>query len=344
MVLALHFFYYPLKMEGWPAKLARGLELGWSGVDLFFVLSGFLICGILLDNRESPVYFRVFYLRRFCRIMPLYLAFVVSFLILRQFVTMAALFVEQTPAWSYPFFLQNFFMGTLGESGGMWLGISWSLAIEEHFYLILPALVWLLPRRWLIPLFVGGIILSPALRAIDSTGIRAYVWTPMRLDGLAAGALLAVLMRRADFTAWLERRKRLVGAALVAMACATAVSLVFPFLGNGKNHSWFTALYCLLLMSALTDAVTPLSRVLKSRLFVWFGTLSYGLYLIHQPVNYALHWLVAGKAAPTISSLTDAAMTFLAICTTLALAWASFRFFESPVLRWGHGFKYVGTH
>lgn len=145
------------------------LYLTSSGVELFFVLSGFLIGGILLDHRQTSNYFRVFYLRRACRILPLY------FLMLGLFVCCRAtristwpyfgwLFGQPFPMLSYATFTQNVLMGLRGDLGPHWLGVTWSLAIEEQFYLFIPLLIYFLPRRALVLVLTAGILMAPVLR------------------------------------------------------------------------------------------------------------------------------------------------------------------------------------
>jgi peptidoglycan/LPS O-acetylase OafA/YrhL len=112
-----------------------------SGVDLFFVLSGFLIGSILLDNREAANQFKVFYLRRFCRILPIYFVWIALFFVLGKLLLNDWLFASRYPAWSYPTFTQNFFMSNIGGFGAGWLAVTWSLAIEEQFYLTAPLLI-----------------------------------------------------------------------------------------------------------------------------------------------------------------------------------------------------------
>ena len=131
--------------------LAAGL-LTWSGVDLFFVLSGFLIGGILLDARESPRYFQTFYIRRAYRIFPLY--GVMTFLFLMRHLPFRLLpghFGDVSPLtipwWSYVTLTQNFWMAQQGWYGAVAMAVTWSLAVEEQFYLTIPLLVWKLPSR-----------------------------------------------------------------------------------------------------------------------------------------------------------------------------------------------------
>jgi peptidoglycan/LPS O-acetylase OafA/YrhL len=127
--------------------LARSLSLSWSGVDLFFVLSGFLIGGILLDYKNGRYYFKTFYIRRICRIFPLY--FIWLFIFLWAFYTippssmLSGLLNNPLPFWVYLTFTQNIAMSYTGLMGVEWLAVTWSLAIEEQFYLFL---TWLIHR------------------------------------------------------------------------------------------------------------------------------------------------------------------------------------------------------
>jgi peptidoglycan/LPS O-acetylase OafA/YrhL len=187
--------------------LRAAFRLSWTGVDLFFVLSGFLIGGILLDARDSRRYFRTFYVRRFCRILPLY------WLLLAAFA--AALWLhashgwfEGSPAvdhpapwWAYLTFTQNFYYAA-GHFESNLLALSWSLAVEEQFYLTLPPLVWLLPRRALAAVLCLAAGAAPLFRhwvyqsgAFPVPGNAAYVLPVCRMDALALGVLGALLVR-----------------------------------------------------------------------------------------------------------------------------------------------------
>src|SRR6476620_6746086 len=141
---------------------------GFSGVDLFFVLSGFLITGILLRAKTRPDYFKNFYTRRALRIWPLYYA-VLILLLLPNSLTHLNL---ASPRWSYLLYIQNLFPGFPAASGPLY--ITWSLAIEEQFYLIWPPIVLLLNRQWLARLAISLVILSPVLRYALPTSVPTY--------------------------------------------------------------------------------------------------------------------------------------------------------------------------
>lgn len=184
-------------------RLSYLTTYGWMGVDLFFVLSGFLITGILLDSKPAKTYFRNFYARRCLRIWPLYYSvLLVMFLavpwLLPQFA--GEIFHRSHPWWSYPFFVQNFLVADPSQGVGP-LGVSWSLAMEELFYLVWPAFVRFLSGRQLQAVAWAVLLLSPVLRLLFVSRHWLIYSNPFcRIDGLMAGALLAILVREFAFT------------------------------------------------------------------------------------------------------------------------------------------------
>jgi len=151
----------------WSLQLMKGMNLAWTGVDLFFVLSGFLIGGILLDQGRANNFFQVFYVRRALRILPPYFLLLLSYLVTKMWLAptkpseAAGLLVPSPPLWIYGTFLQNFYFAGTGASGTPWLSATWSLAVEEQFYLCLPFLIFLVPSARLGPVLVGLIVPVP---------------------------------------------------------------------------------------------------------------------------------------------------------------------------------------
>ena len=327
----------------------RAISATWSGVDLFFVLSGFLIAGVLLDHRDTSNYFRVFYLRRICRIFPLY------FLLLGLFVCVGAspvsaaprflwVFANPMPIWSYATFTQNIFMGIRSDFGSHWLGITWSLAIEEQFYLVLPLLIYLLPRRSiLLSSFLAAVLAAPVLRYV-SPGLHAVVDMPWRADSLLSGASLALLVRWHPFLSAVRRARRLLLAIFVTLLLGTVAMIMAPtagrwLLGAIFGHFWLACLYSAFILVAFADTEPHLGRLLRSRVLVWFGNLSYAIYMFHEGVSGVLYGLFR-SGPPEIRTPSDAWITLMALCATLLLALLSYRFFEGPILRLGHRARY----
>ena len=231
MVLVFHFVGTTLATNAVERVIVGVTNYGAYGVELFFVLSGFLITGILYDAREKPNYFRNFFMRRVLRIFPLYygvliLVFVVAPLIpLLRGPSLDFLVEHQIWAWLYAV---NIYIAKEGDWSFSYLEHFWSLCVEEHFYLFWPAVVFLLVRR---PRVLLAVCLATAFGAMLArlTGSvmglswwTTYVLTPFRLDGLALGAFLAVLVRQPG---GLERLVR----ALPRVAAVVGVLLVLSF-------------------------------------------------------------------------------------------------------------------
>ena len=325
----------------------------WTGVDLFFVLSGFLISGILLDTRGSKRYFANFYARRILRIFPLYyLVLFLAFVVLPMFPAVdgvlapqeEGLTVEETPAqWRYWSFLTNVSIVAYGWTHG-WVDISWSLAIEEQFYLVWPLVIWLCPPRLVAPLCAVILVAEPIARiyarAIDYPALWLYVLTWYRLDGLAIGALLAVAQRR-GLLPTLDRWVPLVLIAAVAGIIACTILGGHPWWWNRRIQQYGYSLIAIvggaMLVSAINrpaDSVWP--RLLSMGWLRAFGKYSFALYLIHLPVMRAVRAYVFDPLEYATLGIAPwlAQLLFYAAATApaFALAWLSWRCFEGPIL------------
>jgi peptidoglycan/LPS O-acetylase OafA/YrhL len=200
MVLMTHLFGVVTRPGSLFAYALVPLRLNWTGVDLFFVLSGFLIGGILLDARESSNYFRVFYTRRFFRIVPIY---VVLLLAVGLAMCMSSagiigkyeeILVGRLPWWYFAVFLQNIGMSLHDAWGTFLLAPTWSLAVEEQFYLTLPLVIRFLDRRALLRCILFAIVAAPLLRVFffHRDPAHLFVWytlMPCRADALLLGVL-----------------------------------------------------------------------------------------------------------------------------------------------------------
>jgi len=319
------------------------LNLSWSGVDLFFVLSGFLIAGILIDHRGATNGLPVFYLRRICRIFPLYFLMLVLFFCLSSMVFSESpafrwLFHDPFPAWSYLTFTQNYFVGTFHDYGPKWLSVTWSLAIEEQFYLMMPLVVRFLPRRVLGGAIVAGILGAVLLRCW-SPGFHSFVDLPWRADALLCGGLLALLVRWEPFINTVRRHPLFVRTLFFIFLAGTAVMTLRPAEFGAFNLLWLAGLYSVFVLMAFAETEPVIGYLLRSPAMVWVGQISYGVYLFQQPVSGLLHGLIR-NSAPQMLNLADAGVTLLAVGVTLLLAHLSFHFFERPILRFAHRFQY----
>jgi peptidoglycan/LPS O-acetylase OafA/YrhL len=335
LVLLTHFFSYTMLGRTWtgiPKLIFTVTAFGWLGVDLFFILSGFLITGILFDTKGVKHYFRDFYMRRALRIFPLYLV-VLAFLF----------FFRQN---SGPFVLCGLLMATnlvglfgIPETlGGEAL---WSLSVEEHFYLIWP---WVIRNFSLVGATVISalvIVIEPAVRAywrFNVYDVYAYSW--FRFDGLALGALVSLFIRGAG-----RSRQTGLRAAALAACIAVAGGLVgLPFgimhrgnrLGAAFQFTVPETLFAALVLSIVTLAGSRYTAVFRSRILTFFGDLSYCLYVIHMIVMNEVD-AVVGRFIDVNNSLNSfsfvcvRALVVLLIC--IAVAYFSRRYFELPILR-----------
>jgi peptidoglycan/LPS O-acetylase OafA/YrhL len=293
LVLLLHF---TTDMEPAVGTLAAGVrsvfQIGWIGVDLFFVLSGFLITGILADNMGGDRYFSAFYARRALRILPVYfLAVFAAFHLLPRLFDGFDTGGAGTEA-AFWLFLMNFVQ--LPDQLARTVGHFWSLAIEEQFYLMWPLVVFLSTPRQARRIALLTVILSPIARYVAMRagvdGGSIYHFTPFRLDGLATGAFIALSMRDPAARVGLDRVSKIagIGAAAVAVVLYGPVHIPDPLSFRLDFTIGFSSL-CIGFGALLTRVVLAapnarLSRVLSGRALVTLGTYSYAMYLVHVPL------------------------------------------------------------
>jgi peptidoglycan/LPS O-acetylase OafA/YrhL len=327
----------------------RFAEFGWCGVDLFFVLSGFLITGILLDAREAPHYFKNFYARRALRIFPLYYAvliFCLGLLPLFPHLKVANFSrIAGDEAW-YFLYLQNYVMAWRGAFRHGILDVTWSLAIEEQFYLVWPFVVLLLRPRALLGLCLAVILFVPVLRGVALaywvSPLAVYVATPTRLDGLAAGAFAVLAVRQARSVQQLLPTSRL-------LAGAAGVGVLGVWL-TPKGYSWESPLTAtvgfsllavffaaMLLLAVGSRPGKLLHRTLTHPFMRAFGKYSYSMYLFHLPLRALLRDTVYNNSRfPTVggSRLPGQVLFYLAATAlTFAVSWLSWHLLEKQFLK-----------
>lgn len=319
---------------------------GWSGVDLFFVLSGFLITGILIDNRTAKHYFEVFYIRRVSRIFPLYYLFLIVFLLLQHYAPQIGLFSEglfanPLPIIPYFLYLQNFTMAAGGTFGNEFLAPTWSLAIEEQFYLLLPLFVRRSPRERLpinLLFFIG---LALVLRATLGHGtFIGFVLTPWRLDALFLGSLLAVVFRTPKLLDTLKSHLVWIKVAFGSLLLYLVYNVMTGPMGALDNLFTFALFYATLIFLSIVDNTSFLARFFRSAPLMNIGRVSYGIYIFHQLVNGILHDLLF-KRPPSFQDFSTVLTTLLAILVTYLLAQVTFRAFEKRFIAIGHKYRYA---
>jgi peptidoglycan/LPS O-acetylase OafA/YrhL len=254
---------------------------GWMGVDLFFVLSGFLITGILLDTKTSANYFKNFYVRRILRIWPLYFALLFFMFVMVRFISHSefeTVIQTSSPWWAFPLFLQNFLLPISTNAAGP-LAVTWSLAIEEQFYLVWPLVVRFCAPHALQRLAIAEICISPALRYyLALHHVNLYTNVFCRLDGLMAGALLALLIRRVDFAP----AKLLTRFWILLIVAAPLAFLAADLRAQWIVFTFTAAASAALLYVALFSPQKWLQAIMTNRFLIYSGLISYGLYLLHK--------------------------------------------------------------
>jgi peptidoglycan/LPS O-acetylase OafA/YrhL len=333
-VLLVVVFHAILYNPGSPDRLITAMEpYGHAGVNLFFVLSGFLITGILLNAKGRPAYFRNFYAKRALRIWPLYyLLLFIAFVIVPVLAHYANLAtgenanIQSRSKLVYILLLQNLWY-SLPTSPTL-LAMTWSLAIEEQFYVVWPGLVVLFSRKTLayvlglIILVTPGLRLWATLHGFADEAIYRMTW--FRLDGLSLGALLC-LWYLSDFFS------------LRVVRWVALSAIVVGLLGRPLSPSWMTdslmSLACFgLVMFAMWCSLTNSAA---GALFRWgrlryVGKVSYCLYLVHQPMYYALGGLLKKYAGVHVVANIVAAM--FGFVASLGIASLSWFLFESRIL------------
>jgi len=338
-VLLFHVFAWTMESgalarkdwSGVAAIVLKATKIGWLGVDLFFVLSGFLITGILLRDREKPRYFRNFYGRRVLRILPPYL------------MTLVGIFMIYPESGRFVL-LSLLFMANMTSMFGVGLvyGPLWSLAVEEHFYLVWPWVVRRATKRGVLILACTVCISEPIVRAIGfACGTRMFYPSWFRLDGLAWGAALATSIHCLEPS---QGRVRLVGYIAIVLGFSLAAGGI-PFdictskaiVGAALQVTTAHLVFVGLLSLAICSRGTLLGKILSNQVLVALGTWSYCIYLVHWMWMTIWDRLAVGS----MPALEDAAGPFgyiairagAVIAATLATAAISFRFFEQPILR-----------
>jgi len=340
LVLFFHGFNYPGLVSSQFSRPARTFLTatlgGWVGVYLFFVLSGFLITGILLDSKPKPHYYQRFYLRRALRILPAFYLLLLLLIVLPRTGWLAHRKVGLPFIGLSFLYLANLtpFFGVPEQYAALW-----SLAVEEHFYLAWPAVVRALSRRSIGWCALGIFVASPMVRALvhwlGHDAGAAYTW--LVADGLAIGASLGVWARSR-----LAERSAMLYFSLLCLAAAVGLFAVGTPFGIWRGSTFFGVVFRLTavnlfcagtLGAALLLGTSRFKWIVHRPLLQWFGEISYGLYLVHMlAFDFIDHWII--RLMPGIYSQLPSRLPLLflrfLVSMTLAVgaAFLSRRYFE----------------
>jgi len=352
-VMCVHFFmsYTPRNILEY--AIQKISSYGTLGIDLFFMLSGFLICGILLDTKANTDYLRNFLIRRFLRIFPLYYL-VLALVLVALFLIPGSdqppynkLWEAQPWAWTYLF---NFFLAHEGAWTVPYMGHFWSLAVEEQFYLVWPLMVYYLSAQRLMQLSTVIIILVTTLLAwMEITGvskITIHVLTPLRLNALCIGAWLATWLRQplvleAGLGMIHRRTLQVFIVSVLAKVVIFMVVKMMPRLSDAlealRTLSWLGLFAALHLSAVALPSSSPLIRGLCFRPLTFLGKYSYGIYIFHHFISWPAgryqmtEWLTARLGHQTLAILVNGG---IGISLSILIAWISYHSFEKHFLLW----------
>src|SRR6185295_15773072 len=340
--------YHSSLSPGPPSVLSNAMGLGWSGVDLFFVLSGFLITGILMETRTSGNYFSSFYARRALRILPLYLAVLsVYFLIAMPLTHHWGYWQKWNNSMQLWYWFHLFNWWSAFHDDAPLLSHLWSLSIEEQFYLVWPVVVFLVRPSHVVHICSAMIVAPFALRLafLHHSYPQEFLYrlTPFRLDALAAGCLTAVITRN---PAWCAA----IGARLRSLALTALSLLLFVLLWTHSNSAYtplmltvgYTSLafiYACLVFSAYFYSGSShwLAVQLRRPFLRTFGKYSYGMYVLHIPILFYEGRFLFNISDRIPENSRAAAWTFsipAGVLLSFLVAQVSWHLLEKHCLRW----------
>lgn len=330
-VASVVIYHCHAKLDG--TFLLSIAQWGWAGVNLFFVLSGFLITGIILDSPAEAPFFKNFYARRALRLWPVY-----ALLLLLHYFIVPIVFgnwawgwqeAKHAPWFVYLLFLQNIATVTIPGT----IGPTWSLAIEEQYYVVWAPLARAFKTRALLVFLIAAAVGSPLLRYLNIAGFTK-THTLLHLDGIAIGSLIAVIVR-----AWPASRAIWRGAGRAIIAVGVPGAFYFLYRGSAFSDSFLALLFGGMLLCAITSSgersLYPL--VLKFRGLAFLGKISYGLYMTH-----ILTFSVIGafdRAMEPHGIRGNLAVVAVRLVLSVAVAAALWHGFEKPVLGLKRYFK-----
>ncbi len=337
-VVASHYF----------AEVPHGLRIfgfGWIAVDMFFVLSGYLVGRLILEKGHHGNFLRVFYIRRICRTLPVYfvcLTVILGLIALCDPAWSAA--QHALPNWTYAVFLQNAVTAATGNVGAHWLAPTWTLALEEHFYIVVPLFFAAVPRRHLAmaltALVVGAVAYRAAITLTDvASPLAALSLLPGRADSLAFGLLAALAVKKGMFVdARINEGLRVVPLLLLLA--------VFGVLVAFGEHSPAFVIFGHLLVSAGCAAFllmlvrgAPEARRFHGSALRFWGHNSYAIYLTHLPVAGLMHGLLLA-AEPDMADARQWLVTLAAIPVCLVVSRVLTRLVEEPISAYGRSWTW----
>lgn len=316
---------------------------GWLGVDLFFVLSGFLITDILLKTIHRKDYLKNFYIRRVLRIFPLYYLCLILFLLIipRLNAEFSIKYYTDNQVWLWTY-LQNWLYIFKNPGQTNTLNHLWSLAVEEQFYLLWPLVMLVIKKP-------GHLLLFISLLLVAVLGLRLWAWTNQvadlayfnlytftRIDGICIGCMVALLLRiNKDFL------KKYAAAIVVFFAILNfafffinrSYNFTFPYLALA-GYTTFAMMFGLLINEAVAGETKLINLLFNIPILKFFGKISYGFYIFHWPV----YLLLSPYLFPWVSKFVNSAslqftVSVIATLAAVVISWLSYQYFERYFLK-----------
>lgn len=366
-ILAVLYYHFCLPHS---EMLHKALRLGptvtfFTVMDMFFVISGFLIGGILLDNKKSSNYYHVFYVRRILRIFPLYYGLifiyaVIAVLKLYHPLHVSWMFKDPLPFAPFLCYLQNFWMliRNSGRLGAPFLSPTWSLSVEEQFYFITPFLIKRTGKA--LPWVLTGLILTaPAVRTFlflkithsyhENAGVAAAL-LPSRWDGFFLGILGALWVRNENISLYFKRHRKLFISLFMALVSG-ALYLIYleahpwsrPMLFWG--HTWMSCFYLFLILMFEWYPEGTLQKILSQKWLCFAGMRSYFIYLFHVPVlGFVNSVFFKFDGRMPVDTPEGFCAVILSVGIVFLLSMISWDFLEAPLIRFGKKLKYEKTY
>ena len=294
LVIGFHLQLFGM-LAALPLQLQLIASISWVSVDMFFVLSGFLITSILLRTRESPHYFKNFYVRRILRILPLYyLALFIIFVICPNFSigsTSDFSKIYDNKFW-FLFYIQNIYIATRHEFFAFGINDLWTLAIEEQFYIVWPLFIYFIQKKWLkataITIITMVLLMRIVLVCNDVNWSFNYYFTLCRIDSICFGALGAILLHE-NYT----KQQLTTIVRILTIISITGLGIIFykqeGFLisQNYTSSIGFTfidALFFVLIIKLASGKMSILKKMFEFPFLRFIGKISYCMYIIHNPL------------------------------------------------------------
>jgi peptidoglycan/LPS O-acetylase OafA/YrhL len=318
-------------------------EYGWIGVPVFFALSGYLITNILINSRTSENYFKAFYSRRILRIFPIYFLCLILIRLFDHYYKSWGI----DDLWYYVFYIQNFKLAIdqWQSNFPIFFNHTWSLAVEEQFYLVFPFLVWVMDSKKLkitciCLMFIGLLSRYIIVSELPQNQTIYYVNTICNLDYLGGGALIAIFLNRNEMNGLKVLLKVLTAVCLLLYFVISPLVFHKPLFTLSLTLAESHELNLMFMLPVILSIVLILKTfrnkfldvVFGNKVFIFLGKISYGLYLYHLPVFYwadhYVHW-----HNPLV-------FTGVRFALTILISYISFMVIETPFLNLKRYFNY----